>query len=216
MRVAVIGAGIAGLVAARDLRGAGHEVVVLEKSRGVGGRMAARRVEGTVVDHGLPLLDVPHDGILAEFVVDLATDDVIEVEAPGDPSPGCIIDGAPRLAWPQGMTRLPKALAEGLEVVTDVRVAGIRQDGDLLEVAQDQGNSLGGFDWVAITAPGAQAADLLDASPRGAVRASDMRAVAYDTAVMLLAGVAVDAPEWFAHRPLTGPIAYVTNEMAKG
>ncbi|MGB0731164.1 MAG: FAD-dependent oxidoreductase, partial [Miltoncostaeaceae bacterium] len=66
MRVAVIGAGIAGLVAARDVRGAGHEVVVLEKSRGVGGRMAARRVEGTVVDHGLPLLDVPHDGILAE------------------------------------------------------------------------------------------------------------------------------------------------------
>jgi len=216
MRVAVIGAGIAGLVAARDLRGAGHEVVVFEKSRGVGGRMAARRVEGTVVDHGLPLLDVPRDGVLAEFVVDLATDDVIEVEAPGDPSPGRIIDGAPRLAWPQGMTRLPKALAEGVEVVTDVRVAGTRQDGDLLEVAQDQGNSLGGFDWVVITAPGAQAADLLDASPRGAVRASDMRAVAYDTAVMLLAGVAVDPPEWFAHRPLTGPIAYVTNEMAKG
>lgn len=156
MRVAVIGAGIAGLVAARDLRGAGHEVVVLEKSRGVGGRMAARRVEGTVVDHGLPLLDVPRDGVLAEFVVDLATDDVIEVEGPGDPSPGRIIDGAPRLAWPNGMTRLPKALAEGLEVVTDVRVAGIRQDGDLLEVAQDQGNSLGGFDWVVITAPGAQ------------------------------------------------------------
>ena len=27
-----------------------------------------------------------------------------------------------------------------------------------------------------------------------------MRAVGYDTAVMVLAGVAMDMPEWFAHR----------------
>ena len=114
------------------------------------------------------------------------------------------------------MTRLPKAMAEGLQVVTDVRVAAIRGDGDLLEVAQDQGNTLGTFDWVVITAPGAQAADLLDTSPRGAVRAADMRAVGYDTAVMVLVGVATDMPEWFAHRPLTGPILYITNECAKG
>jgi len=59
MRVAVIGAGIAGLVAARDLTAGGHEVVVIEKSRGLGGRMAARRVEGMVLDHGLPVLEVP-------------------------------------------------------------------------------------------------------------------------------------------------------------
>lgn len=217
MRVAVIGAGISGLVAARELVDAGHEVVVFEKSRGLGGRMAARRAEGgAVVDHGLPVLDAPPGGVLAKYIVDLAADDVLEVEAPGDPVPGRAIEGAPRLAWPAGMTRLPKAMAEGLEVVTDVRVAGIRADGDMLELAQDQGNTLGLFDWVIITAPGAQAADLLDASPRGAVRASDVRAVQYDVAVMVLAGVAMDPPEWFAHRPLTGPITYITNEVAKG
>lgn len=217
MRVAVIGAGISGLVAARELVDAGHEVVVFEKSRGLGGRMAARRAEGgAVVDHGLPVLDAPPGGVLAKYIVDLAADDVLEVEAPGDPVPGRAIEGAPRLAWPAGMTRLPKAMAEGLEVVTDVRVAGIRADGDMLELAQDQGNTLGLFDWVIITAPGAQAAELLDASPRGAVRASDVRAVQYDVAVMVLAGVAMDPPEWFAHRPLTGPITYITNEVAKG
>lgn len=213
----MIGAGISGLVAARELVDAGHEVVVLEKSRGLGGRMAARRAEaGAVVDHGLPVLDAPRDGVLAKYIVEYAADDLLEVEGPGDPEPGRAIEGAPRLAWPGGMTRLPKAMAEGLEVVTDVRVAGIRADGDMLELAQDQGNTLGAFDWVIITAPGAQAADLLDNSPRGAVRAADVRAVEYDVAVMVLAGVRMDVPEWFAHRPLTGPIAYVTNECAKG
>ncbi len=217
MRIAVIGAGITGLVAARELVNAGHDVVVLEKSRGLGGRMAARRAEGgVVVDHGLPVLDVPRDGVLARYIVDLAADDLVEVDAPGEPVPGRAMDGVPRLAWPSGMTRLPKALAEGLEVVTDVRVAAIRADGEMLEVAQDQGNTLGSYDYVIITAPGAQAADLLDASPRGAVRAADVRAVAYDTAVMVLVGVAMDPPEWFAHRPLTGAIAYITNEVAKG
>lgn len=216
MRIAVIGAGIAGLVAARDLSDAGHEVVVFEKSRGLGGRMAARRSEGgAVVDHGLPVLDVPRDGVLAGYVVELATDDLVEVDAPGQPVPGRSTEGAPQLAWASGMTRLPKALAHGLEVVTDTRVAAIRADGEMLEVAQDQGNTLGTYDWVIVTAPGAQAADLLDHSPRGAVRAADLRAVPYDLAVMVLAGVAVAPPEWFAHRPLTGPITYVTSETAK-
>ncbi len=46
MRVAVVGAGLAGLAAAREVVAAGHEVVL--KSRGLGGRLAARRAEGAV------------------------------------------------------------------------------------------------------------------------------------------------------------------------
>ena len=42
--VAIIGAGIAGLRAAETLRKAGLDVVVLEKSRGLGGRAATRRI----------------------------------------------------------------------------------------------------------------------------------------------------------------------------
>ena len=48
----ILGAGVAGLTAAGVLRRAGREVVVLEKSRGLGGRAATRRWDGLPVDHG--------------------------------------------------------------------------------------------------------------------------------------------------------------------
>lgn len=49
---AVIGAGMAGLAAARRLSDAGRSVTVFDKSRGLGGRMATRRAGGFRFDHG--------------------------------------------------------------------------------------------------------------------------------------------------------------------
>ncbi|MFN3608768.1 MAG: NAD(P)/FAD-dependent oxidoreductase [Hyphomonas sp.] len=52
-RIAVIGAGIAGLTCASKLAEAGMLVDVFEKSRGIGGRIATRRTEeGVHFDHG--------------------------------------------------------------------------------------------------------------------------------------------------------------------
>lgn len=52
-RVAVIGAGISGLFAARTLADHGLPVTVFDKGRGVGGRMSTRRVDGRpCFDHG--------------------------------------------------------------------------------------------------------------------------------------------------------------------
>lgn len=50
--VAVIGAGMAGVVCARTLVQAGHRVTLLEKSAGFGGRMATRDTEFGGFDHG--------------------------------------------------------------------------------------------------------------------------------------------------------------------
>ena len=52
MTCIVIGAGIAGLLAARTLQEHGLRVTVLDKGRGVGGRMATRRIGSAVFDHG--------------------------------------------------------------------------------------------------------------------------------------------------------------------
>ena len=50
--VIVVGAGISGITAARKLQSYGHVVEVIEKGRGVGGRMATRRFAGATFDHG--------------------------------------------------------------------------------------------------------------------------------------------------------------------
>jgi renalase len=51
-KIAVVGAGIAGIACARTLMQAGHKVEVFEKSRGAGGRMSTRTTEFGGFDHG--------------------------------------------------------------------------------------------------------------------------------------------------------------------
>lgn len=65
--IAVIGAGIAGLVCAQQLSQAGYSVLVVEKSRGLGGRLATRRLHGTWADHGACYLK-PKGELLGRFV----------------------------------------------------------------------------------------------------------------------------------------------------
>lgn len=52
MKIAVVGAGLAGMTAARGLQRAGHQVNVFEKSRGPSGRMSTRRTDAWSADHG--------------------------------------------------------------------------------------------------------------------------------------------------------------------
>ena len=55
--VVVVGAGLAGLAAARHLTAHGRTCVVLEASDGVGGRMRSDVVDGVTVDRGFQLLN---------------------------------------------------------------------------------------------------------------------------------------------------------------
>ena len=62
MKIAIVGAGIAGLTCADRLQAQGHEVTLFDKARGPGGRMSTRRVATSAgeasFDHGAPWFTV--------------------------------------------------------------------------------------------------------------------------------------------------------------
>jgi predicted NAD/FAD-dependent oxidoreductase len=68
--VVVVGAGLAGLAAARHLHAAGRDVVVLEASDGVGGRVRTDMVDGYRLDRGFQVLLTAYPELAKQFDVD--------------------------------------------------------------------------------------------------------------------------------------------------
>ncbi|MEA5527419.1 NAD(P)/FAD-dependent oxidoreductase [Nodularia spumigena] len=117
--IAIIGAGMAGLICAQRLTEAGYSVLVVEKSRGLGGRLATRRLYGTWADHGACYLK-PQGELFRDFVQLLCDRHIVEVWAnPTQP------DSAPRYIVPAGMSAIAKFLAQGLQIQLNQRVTAI-------------------------------------------------------------------------------------------
>jgi oxygen-dependent protoporphyrinogen oxidase len=91
-QVIVVGAGIAGLVAAHRLTEAGVAVTVLEAAHAVGGRMSTETIDGFVIDRGAQFLSTayPHlPGIVAQLGLQAAW-------RPTSPYAAIVRDGEPR------------------------------------------------------------------------------------------------------------------------
>lgn len=113
--IAIVGAGIAGLAAARRLADAGHPVVVFDKGRGLGGRMATRRADGFAFDHGAQFFRVRGEAMGAALS---AWQD--------SGAAGAWFDDA--FVGTPGMTAPARALAAGLDVQTERTVTGLSKD----------------------------------------------------------------------------------------
>jgi predicted NAD/FAD-dependent oxidoreductase len=113
----IIGAGIAGLLLARGLVARGVEVVVLEKSRGYGGRMATKRVGEASFDSGAQYFTVREPGF-ATVVNDWQAHGWVQ-NWPASPHR--------RLVGTPAMTAVPKALADGLTILREHKVTAARR-----------------------------------------------------------------------------------------
>jgi len=165
--VAIIGAGMAGLIAARTLWDHGIAVRVFDKSRGVGGRLATRRTDqGVRFDHGAQYFTA-RDSRFARYVRSWIDDGLVA------PWCGRIVhlrsgavladktDTARYVAQP-GMNSLAKHLAKGLDCCVETTVASLhRLATNQWRLTDDQGGVLGDFERVVCNCPPQQAAQLL-------------------------------------------------------
>ncbi|XVV08582.1 flavin monoamine oxidase family protein [Actinoplanes sp. CA-131856] len=105
--IIVIGAGLAGLLTARDLRDAGREVIVLEGRDRVGGRTWSAPFPGTsqIVDLGAEWVSPRHRALLAEF-----GRYGIELEPAGEANPVWLLDGQHFAELPVGEAELGPVL----------------------------------------------------------------------------------------------------------
>ena len=165
-RIAIVGAGMAGLACAQILHGAGAQVTIFEKARRPGGRLATRRRDGFSFDHGAQYATA--DGApFRAFVADAAG-----LVAPWDPA-------AARVRWVgvPGMSAFAQAAERrGIGTLLPGRHVSFVQraaDGWRLRhldaattrpgTVADAGDHAGPFDRIVLALPAPQAAALLNA-----------------------------------------------------
>lgn len=157
----VIGAGVSGLMAANRLQEAGWRVTVLDKGRGVGGRMATRRFDGGSFDHGTQFFTARSDGF-KEIVEGWQQAGAAKewsrgfADAEGNPNE----DGHPRFRGAEGMTSIPKHLARNLDVRTGEKVVRVDEDGGTWRLETESGTEVTG-DALIVTAPVPQALQIV-------------------------------------------------------
>jgi len=216
----VVGAGISGLLAAKTLDEKGWTVTVLDKSRGVGGRMATRRVGEGNFDHGAQFFTVRGErfaglvedwreaGVAAEWTRGFA-------DSEGRPNE----DGHPRYRGAEGMTSIPKYISRGLDVRTGERVVRVDNNEDGWEIVCESGSRVAGNALV-LTAPVPQALDLVSSGsyslPDGARR--HLEAVSYDPclALMILLDDSTGVPEPGGMQIRGEPLDWISDNRRKG
>lgn len=215
---------MAGLSAAGALVDEGLRVLVLDKGRGVGGRLATRRLGTAVFDHGAQYFSVRSRGFASTVAAASEAGDV-HVWSHGFPRldaggalelPG---EGHPRWCGSTGMTALPKRLAAALDVRTATRVTAVAIHEGLVRLAIDGQPPLDARAAV-LTAPVPQVLDLLDSGGvaiNGDERAR-LEAIDYEPCFALMAVLAgpsrIPAPGGLSIDG--GPISWLADNRQKG
>lgn len=203
--IAIVGAGLAGAIAAQTLQAHGARPVVFEKSRGPGGRCATRRMDEVGFDHGAQYFTVRDPrikerlpewlraGVVAPWQARIVARDNDQWIAKPQPT---------RYVGVPGMSALAGALLQGIETHFDVRVSGLEATAHGWRVRSNVSQDGRVFDRVLVTAPPPQASVLLQAAPPLA-RAADAVAMAPCWAAMFTfdAPIEVHFDGAFANHP---------------
>ena len=225
--IVVIGAGMAGLTAARQLVDAGHRVVVFEQSHVPGGRVATRHLRGVELprrgtvdlafDHGaqyFTVRDARFAGTVGQWerqrLVAKWTGRIVSFDGEGWEE---VAPGTDRYVGVPGMSAIGETLASGLDVRYGTRVTALARDGDRWVATASDGPALGAFDRAIVAVPAPQAVALLTAAPALAARAG---AVCMKPCWTALAAFEEPAPSRFDAAFVSGsPLAWIARNQTK-
>jgi renalase len=154
--VAIVGAGLSGLVAARDLTNAGYDVTLVDKGRSVGGRLATRRIGEATLDHGAQFFTVRTEAF-ADEVGQLVSEGLVYEWCQGFVEH----DGYPRYACMGGMNQLAKRIGRDIAVSLETEIRSVGHSEGQWIVAAD--NLVVRADALVLTAPIPQSLAILDA-----------------------------------------------------
>ena len=165
-KVAVIGAGISGLALANKLKKY-FEVVVFEKSRGYGGRVATRRAGEFIFDHGAQFFKVKTDEfreyikpMIDKGIVDIWKARFVEIDNGKITNNRIWGDDPSNYVGTPSMNSIGKYMADGLDVRLSEKVANVAQ-GTKWELYDEAGANIGEFDWVVSAIPPKQVIEMI-------------------------------------------------------
>lgn len=213
--VIVIGAGMTGLSAAVRLKSADVDVIVVDKARGVGGRMASRRIGDAGFDHGAQFITAKDQ----QFAAALASWQKAGVVRSCFQSETNV--SAENTCWcgTPAMTAVAKHLAVGVETRLEQRVVKLQCVDTHWKVVLANGDSITAKA-VLLTPPVPQSLMLLEASTirLPAALRTELAAVEYQRCITVMA--ALEAPPSIPHpgfiTPQDSPIAWIADNQVKG
>ena len=217
-RVAVVGAGMAGLACAGALHAAGLEVAVFDKGRRAGGRLATRRVDGMEFNHGASSVSAREP----EFTAVLAG-----MAAAGTAAPWPAVGHAGWAGVP-GMSAVARHMeAAGVGVLHAGRqVAQLKRGAGgwtvrhldaaaarLGLVTRNGGERAGPFDAVLLALPAPQAAALLRDVPHRLAADADRAGMSPSWTLMLGFAAPSNAPDLLL--PGDCPLSWIARDSSR-
>jgi renalase len=213
--VIIIGTGVSGLIAACEIQRAGRSVLMMDKGRGLGGRLASRRIGAATFDHGAQFIttrDARFEAILKQAAEAGMTAEWCQGFS-------ATADGHTRWRGQPAMTAFAKYLAQGLTIQMETQVVAVKPIDHGYSIETTSGDQYTALS-VLLTPPVPQSLTLLAAGQitLDNIMQSRLEAIQYERCIAVMA--VLDRPSSIpppgAILPASGPITWIADNQLKG